>query len=197
MLDFRNKTGFTIIEVVLVLAIAGLIFLMVFVALPSLQRSQRDTQRRQDVSKVASAVTNWLANGNSFSGNVSPCFPSNSNPDYRNIEGKACDLLMNYLNPGISSLDDDTFKDPEGERYNVGMSSNSWGGAMNKMSNSYAEFGTYAIVITFGAKCNPSGIAPNTTGNQITGIEKVSDGNNYFAVRYRLEDGGIYCVDNQ
>jgi prepilin-type N-terminal cleavage/methylation domain-containing protein len=35
--------GFTIIEVVLVLAIAGLIFLIVFLALPALQRSQRDT----------------------------------------------------------------------------------------------------------------------------------------------------------
>ena len=47
----RNRSsqaeGFTIIEVVLVLAIAGLIFLMVFVALPALQRSQRDTQRKK------------------------------------------------------------------------------------------------------------------------------------------------------
>ena len=45
-----TKKGFTIIEVVLVLAIAGLIFLMVFLALPALQRSQRDTQRKQDVA---------------------------------------------------------------------------------------------------------------------------------------------------
>ena len=39
----KNKKGFTIIEVVLVLAVAGLIFLMVFLALPALQRAQRDT----------------------------------------------------------------------------------------------------------------------------------------------------------
>ncbi|MCL2869540.1 prepilin-type N-terminal cleavage/methylation domain-containing protein, partial [Candidatus Saccharibacteria bacterium] len=37
---FKTRQGFTIIEVVLVLAIAGLIFLMVFIALPALQRSQ-------------------------------------------------------------------------------------------------------------------------------------------------------------
>ena len=43
----KNKKGFTIIEIVLVLAIAGLIFLMIFVALPALQRSQRDTQRKK------------------------------------------------------------------------------------------------------------------------------------------------------
>ncbi|MBS7346174.1 MAG: type II secretion system protein, partial [Candidatus Sacchiramonaceae bacterium] len=41
----HKKYGFTIIEVVLVLAIAGLIFLVVFIALPALQRNQRDTQR--------------------------------------------------------------------------------------------------------------------------------------------------------
>lgn len=44
--NIKNTKGFTIIEVVLVLAIAGLIFLMVFIALPALQRGQRDTQRR-------------------------------------------------------------------------------------------------------------------------------------------------------
>ena len=58
----NKKYGFTIIEVVLVLAIAGLIFLMVFVALPSLQRSQRDAQRRQDVAKVAAAITQYQSN---------------------------------------------------------------------------------------------------------------------------------------
>ena len=57
-----TKKGFTIIEVVLVLAIAGLIFLMVFLALPALQRAQRDTQRKQDVAMVVTALHNWKAN---------------------------------------------------------------------------------------------------------------------------------------
>ena len=58
----NNFKGFTIIEVVLVLAIAGLIFLMVFLALPALQRSQRDTQRKQDVAMVMTTLHNWKAN---------------------------------------------------------------------------------------------------------------------------------------
>lgn len=62
MKNIRNKKGFTIIEVVLVLAIAGLIFMMVFVALPALQRSQRDTSRKNDVSIVSSAVTSFSSN---------------------------------------------------------------------------------------------------------------------------------------
>ena len=54
--------GFTIIEVVLVLAIAGLIFLMVFLGLPALQRSQRNTARKQDYSTIASAIQTYKAN---------------------------------------------------------------------------------------------------------------------------------------
>ena len=64
-----NKKGFTIIEVVLVLAIAGLIFAMVFIALPALQRSQRDQSRKNDTSTVAAAITNWNSanrNGGTF-----------------------------------------------------------------------------------------------------------------------------------
>ena len=61
-----NKKGFTIIEGVLVLAIAGLIFAMVFIALPALQRSQRDHSRENDASVVAAAITKWnSANRNS------------------------------------------------------------------------------------------------------------------------------------
>lgn len=57
----KTTKGFTIIEVVLVLAIAGLIFLMVFVALPALQKGQRDTARKNDVSIVSTAVSNYVS----------------------------------------------------------------------------------------------------------------------------------------
>lgn len=62
--NIKSKKGFTIIEVVLVLAIAGLIFLMVFIALPALQRSQRNTQRRDDYSMLVTAVNNYMASNN-------------------------------------------------------------------------------------------------------------------------------------
>lgn len=58
----NNFRGFTIIEVVLVLAIAGLIFLMVFLALPALQRSQRDTQRKNDMLLIMSQLRAYQAN---------------------------------------------------------------------------------------------------------------------------------------
>lgn len=89
------RKGFTIIEVVLVLAIAGLIFLMVFVAFPALQRSQRDTQRRDDMARFMSQLTQYQSNNN---GNI----PS----DYDKF-------IANYLRVG-----GDAFEDPSsGEGY--------------------------------------------------------------------------------
>lgn len=58
----KKQQGFTIIEVVLVLAIAGLIFLVVFLAVPALQRGQRDTARRNDVGRVIAAVQSYRTN---------------------------------------------------------------------------------------------------------------------------------------
>lgn len=59
-----KEEGFTIIEVVLVLAIAGLIFMVVFLALPQLQRSRRDTQRRSDAGRVLAALESYASNHN-------------------------------------------------------------------------------------------------------------------------------------
>ena len=59
-----SRQGFTIIEVVLALAIAGLIFLMVFIALPALQRSQRDSQRKRDIDRFFAAIQNYQSNNN-------------------------------------------------------------------------------------------------------------------------------------
>lgn len=58
----KKEQGFTIIEVVLVLAIAGLIFLIVFLALPQLQSSRRDTQRKNDAGRLLAALENWAGN---------------------------------------------------------------------------------------------------------------------------------------
>ena len=57
-----TRNGFTIIEVVLVLAIAGLIFLMVFLALPALKRSQRNQLYKNNLSLVISALQNYRSN---------------------------------------------------------------------------------------------------------------------------------------
>lgn len=59
-----NQTGFTIIEVMIVLAIAGLIMLIVFLAVPALQRNSRNSQRKADVGRELSAATEVISNNN-------------------------------------------------------------------------------------------------------------------------------------
>lgn len=58
----NSESGFTIIEVMIVLAIAGLILLIVFLAVPALQRNSRNTQRKNDASKVASLISEYESN---------------------------------------------------------------------------------------------------------------------------------------
>lgn len=57
----KENKGFTIIEVVLVLAIGGLIFLMVFIALPALQAGQRDSARKSDASTILASVNTYIS----------------------------------------------------------------------------------------------------------------------------------------
>ena len=49
----RYRSGFTIIEIMVVLAVAGLILLIVFLAVPALEREARNTQRKHDASLIA------------------------------------------------------------------------------------------------------------------------------------------------
>ncbi|MDO4271698.1 MAG: type II secretion system protein [Candidatus Saccharibacteria bacterium] len=58
----KSQKGFTIIEVALVLAIGALIFLVVFLAVPALQRNQRNDARKRDVSTVVDAVASFVGN---------------------------------------------------------------------------------------------------------------------------------------
>ena len=58
----KDNKGFTIIEVLIVLAIAGLILLVVFLAVPALQRNSRNTQLKSAVTSVLGGVSEFSAN---------------------------------------------------------------------------------------------------------------------------------------
>lgn len=185
--------GFTIIEVVLVLAIAGLIFLMVFIALPALQRSQRDTQRRNDMSALASQITQYQSNNN---GKLPATTEgSNSVQAYdetqvtNKMENWTCGstnknsakcFIRNYMN--ASGAEENTYKDPDGWMYgltikdfgNFTMPSDSFGNGDNK----------YMIYLVEHAKC----------GEDETVVK--SDNARDYAILYKLEGSGTYCNDN-
>ena len=99
----KTNPAFTIIEVVLVLAIAGLIFLMVFIALPALQRNQRDAQRKRDIDRLASALINYKSNNR------------NKDLSLSNYNGDDKNFVDSYLKVG-----GDNFSDPDGTEYKFG-----------------------------------------------------------------------------
>lgn len=64
-----NKKGFTLIEVVLVLAIGGLIFLLAFLAFQQASINRRDTQRRSDAGRIVSELENYKGDRGSYPDN--------------------------------------------------------------------------------------------------------------------------------
>ena len=177
----KNKKGFTIIEVVLVLAIAGLIFLMVFIALPALQRSQRNTQRDDDLSRFLTAANDYQTNNN---GKTPFYKSSNANAGVdknfvkRYIDSTCKSYTSNGYQCGESSNE---FRDPDGTNYNmVGNTKIS----ANTTYNWTWENNKHTIRAVVNATCGDEGQALKGTGDR------------QYAMFYVLEGGAISCNDN-
>jgi prepilin-type N-terminal cleavage/methylation domain-containing protein len=174
----NNKKGFTIIEVVLVLAIAGLIFLMVFIALPALQRSQRNTRRRQDMARILSAFNDYQANNNG------------KMPDGT---GKLELFIPKYVDENCTVTTSgsvvtatgcgDQFTDPDGTAYSIYNNSPLGTNGFQTVSGNPDHQIKYFI----SGKCDPD------TEGKVIG----AGGNNNIAIAYILEGGAVYCGDNQ
>ena len=60
----KKQQGFTIIEVMIVLAIAGLIMVVALIAIPQLQRNQRNNARQSILSRMSTEISNFAGNNN-------------------------------------------------------------------------------------------------------------------------------------
>lgn len=203
----KQRKAFTIIEVVLVLAIAGLIFLMVFIALPALQRSQRNTRRRQDLARIATAVNDYQSSNSRLP------FPWTTNPEKINyVDSK---FVSRYIDEnckfkGASNNDSffydggsktpgqkyyecsEHFADPDGTPYNLWSPTTALSATIenvffnnDKNTTPTFEENNHTIVALAKAKCGTENKA------------ELADGPNNFALFYLLEGGAVYCVDNQ
>lgn len=178
--------GFTIIEVVLVLAIAGLIFLMVFIALPSLQRSQRDTERRNAMARVQTQIMNYQNNNNGK-------LPNDGSVDAVE-DGQLADMddewecsrtnpnaakcfIRNYLN-SVNATENE-FIDPQGWAY--GLTIETLDGDEMVLQNT--DYDKYMVYIEKKAKCDGERAVPSNNARD-------------FAIMYKLEGAGTYCHSN-
>ena len=186
----NSKKGFTIIEVVLVLAIAGLIFLMVFIAYPALRRSQADTQRREDMSRALSQLTSYIANNR-----IPPKDATKFN-----------DFFLNYL-----TYTKEGFKDPDGLYYapkyigdcagaSEGATCDNGKPAANQDFN--AQIADYSFKWTVNAttataeKAHPVYYYTKAKCKEGEDWAVKANGSKEVAILYKLEGGGYYCGSN-
>lgn len=77
----KRQTGFTIIEVLIVLMIAGLIMVIVFLAVPALRRNARNTQYNTEARSVITAYSEISTNKGGATLSASNSTTSNSDAD--------------------------------------------------------------------------------------------------------------------
>lgn len=75
--DLKREKGFTLIEIVLVLAIAGLIMIIVFLALSGAEKNRRDLTRKQDNARLLSQLESYASNN---AGNYPTAWSQAGNP---------------------------------------------------------------------------------------------------------------------
>ncbi|MBP5656758.1 prepilin-type N-terminal cleavage/methylation domain-containing protein [Candidatus Saccharibacteria bacterium] len=201
----KNKKGFTIIEVVLVLAIAGLIFLMVFIALPALQRSQRNTQREDDLARIITGVNNYQTNNNGkvpFREGATGTELATFVQRYIDKNCKTVKTVTTTNGSGDSATtqswttfescgDSNEFRDPQGNIYKIasggkavtttGSGDSTSTTAGKDVANLVAE---ESFLGFYNATCGDEGHANGGTGDRDV------------AVFMKLEGGAIACNDN-
>ena len=181
----RTESAFTIIEVVLVLAIAGLIFLMVFIALPALQAAQRDTERKNDVAIIASAIIEYKKNNR---GKAPPSSGRDTDTEhtYDDDERRGSSWASEKDSAALRRYLVDL--DPGGVTTSVGVVNFTDGTAQSGNRYTVGDNDVEGYVTIFvGAKC-PDMNAGNTT---IT-IPKTNVPGDIVIIRY-LERGYWYC----
>jgi prepilin-type N-terminal cleavage/methylation domain-containing protein len=176
----KKEKGFTIIEVVLVLAIAGLIFMVVFLALPGLQRSQRDTQRKQDIGRLVAQIT-------TYQGNNKGRLPCAGQTAATGAVGKPPDCLASVFSGLVAG--GSSFVDPSvGQDY-----------IMDFITSDLAADDTLLGTIYYALNANCGGTTKQGTGDDAKTIDAaVAMGSNTVpgaavVVATRLEGGDVYC----
>ena len=175
--DIKSKKGFTIIEVVLVLAIAGLIFLMVFIALPALQSAQRNTQREDALARILTSVTDYQSNN---SGRLP--FDSSTTIDSfvkRYIDDGCVVTSTPYTGCG------DQFTDPDGTIYSFSAKAPTLSDTADVSAGLTGTTNDHVIYYVLNAKCG-----------ELEGMVRKGTGTRQVALLMMMEGGAITCNDN-
>jgi prepilin-type N-terminal cleavage/methylation domain-containing protein len=176
LLKSKRAEGFTIIEVMIVLAIAGLIMVIVFIAVPQLQRNQRDNARQNIANRVKAELETYAGNNQG----AYPFGPAATGT------GNIGDFVTRYITGKVKVADPTTGADVvDGSAATKGKPIG-FGTAPSTTLPTGLTHGQFYVV--YGAKCQGEGLAAS-------GSAVVTTRN--YAVMIGLDrDGTGYCVDN-
>lgn len=164
-----EDSGFTVIEVVLALTIASLIFIVVFIALPQLQRSRRNNQRQHDTGRVLAELENYAANNSGFYPKSNDAACATSNPDsFNDFRDRYIDSDEQIVAFDPSSSEAYVYTcDPSAEPTDIGI-----------------------FQYAYGHRCVGEGLEDSPSAALSSSFE--------VAVRVVLEPGRVYyCQDNR
>jgi prepilin-type N-terminal cleavage/methylation domain-containing protein len=181
LLKTKRAEGFTIIEVMIVLAIAGLIMVIVFIAVPQLQRNQRDNARQNIANRVKAEIE-------TYAGNNQGLYPFGADT-VANANGTVCtnavtgcwsNFVNNYITNKVKAEDPSTGASVVGNTATSGVPQ-AYAAAVTLPANK----GDFAVI--YGAACDGEGVKASGTASL-----KVRT----YAVLIGLDRGNKYCVDN-
>lgn len=177
--------GFTILEVALVIAIAGAIFLLMLIALPALRASQRDSVRREDVIQLVNEVKQYQKDNRGTLPGAADDLSDGRMVQVtwdEEIESSGSNTWAGFYRDYMK----ESFMDPSGEHYgltirrcDVNIVGNDCG--LAPINNPFPN--NYNIVIATSAVCNGG------TAVQTNNPRKV-------AAMYVLESGGVFCINS-
>lgn len=181
----HRNFGFTIIEVMIVLAIAGLIMVLVFITASQSSANRRDSQRKAYARQVVEALEEFYKNNGRFPGCLTSCA---GNTDRQRF-------LTNYMPDGTDAS--------TGKSYNTAstsvsgdavVSSNGAAAYYNNMvpHDTKPAFGQIYIATAHWcySTAPDGGAGPPLAGTGTDSNLAV------FAVVIYQEHGGYYCLDN-
>lgn len=175
----KTNRGFTIIEVMIVLAIAGLIMVIVFIAVPQLQRNQRDNARQNIANRLKAEMETYAGNNQGeYPFNTAACGGVNT--------GKWCDFYNRYISGKVNVKDPSTGVDvvaaatgaiPGGSTFVLG------GGIATAVPTKAGD-----LTVAYGTKCSGESLAASGASSLSTRT---------YSVMIGLDRSGtLYCVDN-
>jgi prepilin-type N-terminal cleavage/methylation domain-containing protein len=163
-----RSEGFTIIEVMIVLAIAALILLIVFLAVPGLQRNSRNTQRKNDVAAILAGVSEFVNNNNGQLPNGPTAWTNNTGlvTIQSGVAGTSSNQLRaGYYNAGIGTANGDINHAVAGQVTAAG--------ALHLATQDY-------VIISTGTDCNGTASVAAST-RSVTAVYEIENGSNSFA----------------